>query len=309
MKTIAPLDRRDRVRQGGCRDSAHRQPRHRRGHRRRRPGQHRAHRPRHAAAVAAQNHWGRASLAKRSRVMFSFRQLLLASTRTTWPRSSSASTARPWRRARRDRPRTGDRRVRLRHRERAQGRVHRRGRPPASTCTPSASRSASSAASRPFNFPMMVPMWMHPIAIATGNAFILKPAERDAVRADSSAELFRRPVCPTACSRSCMATRSRGRAPRPPRRRRRLLRRLHPGGQDTCSRPRIASGKRVQALGGANNHAIVMPDADLDFAAPQIVSGAFGVGRPALHGAARRRRRGGIADDLVGEGQGRTPRC
>ena len=61
----------------------------------------------------------------------------------------------------------------------------------------------------PFNFPVMVPMWMHPVAIACGNTFVLKPSERDPSASNYIAELWRRPACRTACSTWCTATRSR----------------------------------------------------------------------------------------------------
>jgi len=61
----------------------------------------------------------------------------------------------------------------------------------------------------PFNFPAMVPMWMHPIAIATGNAFVLKPSERDPSASNVVADLYREAGLPTASSRSYMAARRR----------------------------------------------------------------------------------------------------
>ena len=123
----------------------------------------------------------------------------------------------------------------------------------------------------------MVPMWMHPVAIACGNTFVLKPSERD----PSASKLRRpavaaRPACRTASSTSCTATRSRstrsstipdiaavsfvGSTP--------IARYIH--------EQATATGKRVQALGGAKNHAIVLPDADLDFAADHLAAAAFG---------------------------------
>ena len=61
----------------------------------------------------------------------------------------------------------------------------------------------------PFNFPIMVPMWMHPMAIATGNTFVLKPSERDPSVSNLVADLYARPGCRTASSTSSTATRSR----------------------------------------------------------------------------------------------------
>lgn len=128
----------------------------------------------------------------------------------------------------------------------------------------------------PFNFPAMVPMWMHPLAIATGNAFILKPASPTPSAALLTAELYKEAGLPDGVFNVVAGDR-------------RLVSNIlvHPGidaisfvgstpvahvVQDTG----VSHGKRVQALGGANNHAIVMPDADLDFAAQHISAAAFG---------------------------------
>lgn len=128
----------------------------------------------------------------------------------------------------------------------------------------------------PFNFPAMVPMWMHPLAIATGNAFILKPASSTPSAALLTAELYKEAGLPDGVFQVLAGGRK-------------LVSGIleHPGidaisfvgstpvahiVQDTG----VSHGKRVQALGGANNHAIVMPDADLDFAAQHISAAAFG---------------------------------
>ena len=128
----------------------------------------------------------------------------------------------------------------------------------------------------PFNFPAMVPMWMHPLAIATGNAFILKPASPTPSAALLTAELYKEAGLPDGVFNVVSGNRD-------------LVTGIleHPGidaisfvgstpvahiVQDTG----VSHGKRVQALGGANNHAIVMPDADLDFAAQHISAAAFG---------------------------------
>ncbi|UYG17538.1 CoA-acylating methylmalonate-semialdehyde dehydrogenase [Brachybacterium huguangmaarense] len=128
----------------------------------------------------------------------------------------------------------------------------------------------------PFNFPAMVPFWMHPIAIATGNAFILKPSERDPSTSNIVARLYAEAGLPAGvfqvvhggkatvdalCTHEGISAVSFvGSTP--------IARHVH----ETAA----ASGKRVQALGGANNHAVVMPDANVAFAASQIASGAFG---------------------------------
>ena len=128
----------------------------------------------------------------------------------------------------------------------------------------------------PFNFPVMVPMWMHPVAIATGNAFVLKPSERDPSASDLVARLYREAGLPDGIFNVVHGDKVAVDA---------IL--DHPGiaavsfvGSTPVARyvqqRGIAAGKRVQALGGANNHAVVMPDADMAFTAAQISSGAFG---------------------------------
>jgi malonate-semialdehyde dehydrogenase (acetylating)/methylmalonate-semialdehyde dehydrogenase len=128
----------------------------------------------------------------------------------------------------------------------------------------------------PFNFPVMVPMWMHPVAIACGNTFVLKPSERDPSASMLIAELWQRAGLPDGVfnvvqgdrvavdaildSADVAAVSFVGSTP--------IARYIH----DRAS----ATGKRVQALGGAKNHAIVLPDADLDFAANHLVAAAFG---------------------------------
>ncbi|MGW3729940.1 CoA-acylating methylmalonate-semialdehyde dehydrogenase [Streptomyces sp. NPDC000851] len=128
----------------------------------------------------------------------------------------------------------------------------------------------------PFNFPAMVPLWMHPIAIATGNTFILKPSERDPSAANYVAELYQQAGLPDGVFNVVHGGKPAVDA---------LL--THPGIQAVSfvgSTPiakyvhqqATAHGKRVQALGGAKNHAVVLPDADLEFAANHITAGAYG---------------------------------
>ena len=188
--------------------------------------------------------------------------------------------------------RPGGRRVRLRHPARCSRATTPTRSPPASTCSRSASRSASCAGITPFNFPAMVPMWMYPVAIACGNTFVLKPTRaRPLGLAAASPSCGPRPACPTACSTSCTATRrpSTRCSTTPTSRRSRSS--APPRSPSTSTRRATAHGKRVQALGGAKNHAIVLPDADLDFAADHLVAAAFGSAGRALHGHLRRRRR------------------
>lgn len=128
----------------------------------------------------------------------------------------------------------------------------------------------------PFNFPAMVPLWMHPIAIATGNTFILKPSERDPSAANFVAQLYQRAGLPDGVFNVVHGGKEAVDA---------IL--THPGVEAVSfvgSTPiatyvhqqATAHGKRVQALGGAKNHAVVLPDADLEFAANHITAGAYG---------------------------------
>ncbi|KQW47665.1 methylmalonate-semialdehyde dehydrogenase [Nocardioides sp. Root1257] len=128
----------------------------------------------------------------------------------------------------------------------------------------------------PFNFPAMVPMWFFPIAIAAGNAVVLKPSEKDPSAAIWMAELWREAGLPdgvfTVLQGDKVAVDG-------------LL--DHP---DVASISFVGStpiaeyvyerasraGKRVQALGGAKNHMVVLPDADLDLAADAAVSAGYG---------------------------------
>jgi malonate-semialdehyde dehydrogenase (acetylating)/methylmalonate-semialdehyde dehydrogenase len=128
----------------------------------------------------------------------------------------------------------------------------------------------------PFNFPIMVPLWMHPVAIATGNTFILKPSERVPGASDMVAELYAEAGLPDGVFNVIHGDKVAVDS---------IL--DHPGIRAVSfvgSTPiakyvherATASGKRVQALGGAKNHAVVMPDADLDFAANHLVAAGYG---------------------------------
>lgn len=128
----------------------------------------------------------------------------------------------------------------------------------------------------PFNFPMMVPAWMFAIAIACGNTFILKPSERDPSASMLVAELWERAGLPAGVFNVVHGDKAAVDA---------LL--THPGVSAVSfvgSTPiaqyiyttAAANGKRVQALGGAKNHMVVMPDADFDAAADALVSAAYG---------------------------------
>jgi malonate-semialdehyde dehydrogenase (acetylating) / methylmalonate-semialdehyde dehydrogenase len=128
----------------------------------------------------------------------------------------------------------------------------------------------------PFNFPAMVPMWMFPIAIAAGNAFVLKPSEKDPSASVRLAELFAEAGLPDGVFNVVHGGKEAVDA---------LL--IHPDVRAVSfvgstpvaryvSEVGTAAGKRVQALGGAKNHMVVLPDADLDLAADAAVSAGFG---------------------------------
>jgi malonate-semialdehyde dehydrogenase (acetylating) / methylmalonate-semialdehyde dehydrogenase len=128
----------------------------------------------------------------------------------------------------------------------------------------------------PFNFPAMVPMWMFPLAIACGNAFVLKPSERDPSVSMRIAELWSQAGLPDGVFTVLNGDREAVD---------RLL--THPdiaavsfvGSTPVAqhvSRTASEHGKRVQALGGAKNHMVVLPDADIEMAADAAVSAAYG---------------------------------
>jgi malonate-semialdehyde dehydrogenase (acetylating)/methylmalonate-semialdehyde dehydrogenase len=128
----------------------------------------------------------------------------------------------------------------------------------------------------PFNFPAMVPMWMFPIAIACGNAFVLKPSEKDPSASLLLAELLAEAGLPDGVFNVVHGGKPAVDA---------VL--AHPDvravsfvGSTPVARyvwqTGAAAGKRVQALGGAKNHMVVLPDADLDLAADAAVSAGFG---------------------------------
>ncbi len=128
----------------------------------------------------------------------------------------------------------------------------------------------------PFNFPAMVPLWMFPLAIACGNCFVLKPSERDPSASLLLAQLSAEAGLPEGVLQVVHGDREAVEA---------LLR--HPDvaalsfvGSTPVARSlyrnAAAQGKRVQALGGAKNHMLVLPDADLDVAADAAVSAGYG---------------------------------
>ncbi|MEN3277776.1 MAG: malonate-semialdehyde dehydrogenase (acetylating) / methylmalonate-semialdehyde dehydrogenase [Massilia sp.] len=128
----------------------------------------------------------------------------------------------------------------------------------------------------PFNFPVMVPMWMFPVAIACGNTFVLKPSERDPSASLLHARLLKEAGLPdgvfnvvqgdkTAVDalldhRDVQAISFVGSTP--------IAEYIYARGS--------AAGKRVQALGGAKNHMVVMPDADMEMAVDALIGAAYG---------------------------------
>lgn len=128
----------------------------------------------------------------------------------------------------------------------------------------------------PFNFPVMVPLWMAPMAIATGNCFILKPSERDPSASVLLADIFKEAGLPDGVFQVVHGDKDMVNA---------ILE--HPAisavsfvGSTPIAKhvyaTGTASGKRVQALGGAKNHAIVMPDCDLEKTVDALIGAAYG---------------------------------
>ena len=128
----------------------------------------------------------------------------------------------------------------------------------------------------PFNFPVMIPLWMFPLAVVAGNTFVLKPSERTPLGGQRLAEIFLEAGFPDGVLNIVHGAREAVDA---------LLQ--HPAvaaisfvGSAPVARhvyqTAAANGKRVQALGGAKNHIVVMPDADPEIAVPAILNSAFG---------------------------------
>ncbi|AUD13059.1 MULTISPECIES: CoA-acylating methylmalonate-semialdehyde dehydrogenase [unclassified Planococcus (in: firmicutes)] len=128
----------------------------------------------------------------------------------------------------------------------------------------------------PFNFPMMVPCWMFPLAIASGNTFILKPSERTPLLANRLAELFQEAGLPDGVFNIVHGAHD-------------IVNGIlsHPdipavsfvGSQPVAEyvyKTGTSHGKRIQALAGAKNHTIVMPDADMDLTITNVINASFG---------------------------------
>jgi malonate-semialdehyde dehydrogenase (acetylating)/methylmalonate-semialdehyde dehydrogenase len=228
-----------------------------------------------AAAKEAAKSWGRVSLAKRSTVLFAFRELVKSHAQElaaliTSEHGKVASDA------------AGEVARGLEVVEFACGIPHLlKGGYSENVSTGVDSYSIRQplgvvAGITPFNFPAMVPMWMFPVAIACGNAFILKPSEKDPSASVLLARLWAEAGLPDGVFNvvhgdkvavdailnhpDIAAVSFVGSTP--------IARYVYETG--------TKAGKRVQALGGAKNHMVVLPDADLDLAADAAVSAGFG---------------------------------
>ncbi|OMC35927.1 methylmalonate-semialdehyde dehydrogenase (acylating) [Mycobacterium sp. GA-1841] len=151
----------------------------------------------------------------------------------------------------------------------------------------------------PFNFPAMVPMWFFPIAIAAGNTVVLKPSEKDPSASLWMAELWKEAGLPDGVFNVLQGDKT--------------------AVDELLTNPKIkavsfvgstpiaqyvyatatAAGKRVQALGGAKNHAVILPDADLDLAADAMINAGFGSAGERCMAVSACVAVGPIADDLV----------
>jgi len=128
----------------------------------------------------------------------------------------------------------------------------------------------------PFNFPVMIPLWMFPLAVVSGNTFVLKPSERTALGAVRLAELFAEAGFPDGVLNlvhgATDAVNALLAAPG--------VRAISFVGSEPVARHVYQEGarhaKRVQAAGGAKNHIFVLPDADWDLAIPALINSAFG---------------------------------
>jgi malonate-semialdehyde dehydrogenase (acetylating) / methylmalonate-semialdehyde dehydrogenase len=160
----------------------------------------------------------------------------------------------------------------------------------------------------PFNFPAMVPMWMWAPALACGNTFLLKPSEKDPSASMLTAELLKEAGVPDGVfnvvngdkvavdalleHRDIAAISFVGSTP--------IAKYVY----ETATR----NGKRCQALGGAKNHMIVLPDADLDMAADAAVSAAYGSAGERCMAVSMLVTVGGVADELVSKIKERIPK-
>ena len=151
----------------------------------------------------------------------------------------------------------------------------------------------------PFNFPAMVPMWFFPIAIAAGNSVIVKPSEKDPSAQNSIAQMWKDAGLPDGVFNVVHGDKEAVD---------RIL--THPDikavsfvGSTPIAKyiyeTGTANGKRIQALGGAKNHMVVLPDADLDLAADSAVNAGFGSAGERCMAISALVAVGPIADDLI----------
>ncbi|MDO0974080.1 CoA-acylating methylmalonate-semialdehyde dehydrogenase [Mycolicibacterium frederiksbergense] len=158
----------------------------------------------------------------------------------------------------------------------------------------------------PFNFPAMVPMWFFPVAIACGNTVVLKPSEKDPSAALWLAALWKEAGLPDGVFNVLQGDKT--------------------SVDELLTNPKIkavsfvgstpiaqyvyatgtAAGKRVQALGGAKNHAVILPDADLDLAADAMVNAGFGSAGERCMAISACVAVGPVADDLIAKITERT---
>jgi malonate-semialdehyde dehydrogenase (acetylating) / methylmalonate-semialdehyde dehydrogenase len=259
------------------------------------------------AAAAAGKQWGAASLTKRAQVMFAFRELVNAhkdelAALITREHGKVLSDAR------------GEVTRGLEVIEFACGLGHLlKG-----ENTPQVSGGVDSHSLRqplgvvagitPFNFPVMVPLWMAPVALACGNAFILKPSEQDPSPSMRLAELLAEAGLPEGVFSVIHGDKEAVDA---------ILH--HPGiagvsfvGSTPVAQyiyeTGTANGKRVQALGGAKNHMVVLPDADIEMAADAAVSAAYGSSGERCMAISVVVAVGDVADPLVGAIKERLPK-
>jgi malonate-semialdehyde dehydrogenase (acetylating) / methylmalonate-semialdehyde dehydrogenase len=160
----------------------------------------------------------------------------------------------------------------------------------------------------PFNFPLMVPLWMIPVALACGNCFILKPSEKDPSASLKLAALLAEAGVPDGVFQVVQGAREAVEA---------IL--AHPdiaavsfvgstAIAQTIYRGGTSHGKRVQALGGAKNHLVVMPDADLDDAVDALMGSAYGAAGERCMAISVAVAVGEVADPLVDAIAARLPK-
>ncbi|MGH7053967.1 MAG: CoA-acylating methylmalonate-semialdehyde dehydrogenase [Stellaceae bacterium] len=151
----------------------------------------------------------------------------------------------------------------------------------------------------PFNFPAMVPMWMFPVALACGNTFVLKPSERDPSAGIRIAELLAEAGLPAGVFNVVNGDKEAVEA---------LIAHPQVAAVSFVGSTAIASaiyagaaqnGKRVQALGGAKNHLVVMPDADLDQATDALMGSAYGSAGERCMAVSVAIAVGGVGDRLI----------